>query len=210
VTDSTETRTCRCGYTGPASEFRKKLRDGRFRDLTTCPKCRKYHREIQRRDASNARRRAKRAAAKASPESYAAYRDEMLRAKYELSEDEYQRMFEEQGGQCWYCGAASTEKRLVVDHCHKTGVVRRLLCNSCNLGQGQMKDDWRILLKAAETLMGFEAVPLRILVQHANPALDVPAAPEIDGTTAGTGAQNDNGDLAQNRDQVPVLVTDFA
>ena len=53
-------------------------------------------------------------------------------------------MFEEQGGRCAIC---STEEpggngnHFSVDHNHKTGKVRALLCNHCNTGLGKFQDD---------------------------------------------------------------------
>jgi hypothetical protein len=52
----------------------------------------------------------------------------------------YEEMFAEQDGKCAICGCIS-ERRLDVDHCHKTGHVRALLCNDCNPGIGRLKDD---------------------------------------------------------------------
>ena len=62
-----------------------------------------------------------------------------LRLKYDITEEDYERMYEEQGGHCKICGAK--KKLLYIDHCHKTGKVRGLLCNHCNTGLGLLKDN---------------------------------------------------------------------
>ncbi len=49
---------------------------------------------------------------------------------------------------CYVCG----KHELHIDHCHESGRVRGLLCNSCNLGLGNFKDDIELLLKAVEYL----------------------------------------------------------
>ncbi len=70
---------------------------------------------------------------------------------YKLSAEQYGAMVEAQGGQCAICG--TTPERLVIDHCHETGVVRGLLCQSCNVGLGFMRDNPVALLAAAEYLV---------------------------------------------------------
>lgn len=70
-----------------------------------------------------------------------------LKAKYKLTEDEYLRLLDEQGGVCAICGKPETvrrgaaEPRLSVDHDHKTGRARGLLCQSCNVICGMFHDD---------------------------------------------------------------------
>lgn len=39
-----------------------------------------------------------------------------------------------------------------IDHCHKTGKVRGLLCKTCNTGIGHLKDDPNILRSAINYL----------------------------------------------------------
>jgi Recombination endonuclease VII len=61
----------------------------------------------------------------------------MLRQRYGIDHDEYERMLERQGGACAICGTerpAKNErwKRFDIDHCHRTGRVRGLLCKRCN------------------------------------------------------------------------------
>jgi hypothetical protein len=41
-----------------------------------------------------------------------------------------------------------------VDHCHRTGAVRGMLCGGCNTGMGQLGDDPVALLRAADYLLG--------------------------------------------------------
>lgn len=47
-------------------------------------------------------------------------------------------------------------KGLAVDHCHKTGQVRGLLCNRCNVAIGLMYDDIKLLEKAIAYLKKFQ------------------------------------------------------
>lgn len=77
-----------------------------------------------------------------------------LLKKYDLREIDYHRMLVEQGGGCKICGGTCTSgRRLAVDHCHKSGGVRGLLCRSCNVGLGHFKDSPKLLLLAAEYLL---------------------------------------------------------
>lgn len=50
---------------------------------------------------------------------------------YGLQKGEYGKLFEAQGGRCAIC-LGTRRQRLSVDHCHKTGRVRGLLCRTCN------------------------------------------------------------------------------
>lgn len=59
--------------------------------------------------------------------------------KYGLAESEYQTMFENQKGLCLICEMPQKHKKtdkLCVDHDHITGIVRGLLCNTCNVRLG--------------------------------------------------------------------------
>ena len=86
-------------------------------------------------------------------------RDYSYQTKYNFSVEEYNVMFEEQGGVCKICHLPQTNKRfthLCVDHDHDTGKVRGLLCDPCNRAIGLLKDDERILLNAIEYLRSSE------------------------------------------------------
>ena len=77
-----------------------------------------------------------------------------LRA-YGITLADYERMFAEQGGVCGICKKFRVSKshpRLNVDHDHKTGRVRGLLCWMCNRGIGLLGDSRERILSAAEYL----------------------------------------------------------
>ncbi len=59
-----------------------------------------------------------------------------------------------QDGRCAICDTTTPRGRGTwhADHDHKTGLVRGLLCNACNVGLGFLKDDPVLLRKAAEYL----------------------------------------------------------
>ncbi len=85
-------------------------------------------------------------------------RDNSYRSKYNITLEEYDRLFQQQRGTCAICRKKETAKneygvrRLAVDHCHATGKIRGLLCDNCNRGIGHFKDDPLRLIKAAEYL----------------------------------------------------------
>ncbi len=78
----------------------------------------------------------------------------MLLKNYGITYDEYITMFEQQDGYCAICGIHQSELKqaLCVDHNHKTGIVRGLLCNACNTLLGNAKDDPEILNKSIQYL----------------------------------------------------------
>lgn len=80
-----------------------------------------------------------------------------LRVKYGLTPEDFEAMLKNQRGKCAIpeCGAETPggrSKRWHVDHDHVTGVVRGLLCNSCNVGLGFFDDRPELLRAAAAYL----------------------------------------------------------
>jgi hypothetical protein len=73
------------------------------------------------------------------------YRDKDFRKKYGISYAVYVALFEKQNGVCASCQRAETKmqfgsvRMLSVDHDHKTGAVRGLLCGNCNHGIGMFR-----------------------------------------------------------------------
>lgn len=79
-----------------------------------------------------------------------------LRYFYSLTVEDYRELESRQGGKCSICGAHQDdlEQCLCVDHCHKTGRVRGLLCVKCNAGVGMFSDNPKILAAAIRYLKG--------------------------------------------------------
>ena len=65
-----------------------------------------------------------------------------LRQRYGIGIDEYDAMVEKQGNKCYICDKHRDEQRneLAVDHCHKQGTVRKLLCVRCNCLLGELRE----------------------------------------------------------------------
>lgn len=62
-------------------------------------------------------------------------------------------MKKEQGNRCLIC---KEDVQLVIDHCHRTGIVRGLLCENCNRGLGMFKENVANLAVAANYLLKFK------------------------------------------------------
>lgn len=76
-----------------------------------------------------------------------------LKRKYGLTLEEFKNLLKKQENKCAICGRSG---KLVVDHDHRTGKIRDLLCNNCNRGIGYLKDSSGVLLKAAQYLKSWE------------------------------------------------------
>ena len=73
-----------------------------------------------------------------------------------LSGDAYKAMLTSQGGACAICRTTDVPQAgvWISDHNHDTGSIRGLLCNSCNVGIGMLKDDPALLRAAIAYLEG--------------------------------------------------------
>jgi hypothetical protein len=75
---------------------------------------------------------------------YKVRRMELHRLKlYGISQQNYDLMFAAQEGKCAICKRGT--RRLGVDHCHKTGKVRGLLCVACNNALGLLQESEELL-----------------------------------------------------------------
>ena len=81
-----------------------------------------------------------------------------LKGAYGITVEEYNNLYTKQKGQCAICGSDKciTGRRLSVDHCHKTGKVRGLLCQLCNTAIGKFDDDIELLEAAIKYLKNMD------------------------------------------------------
>lgn len=84
-----------------------------------------------------------------------------VKFKYGLTRDQFDKMNADQGGVCAICGLPPTVQhkpgqtappRLAIDHDHLTGKVRGLLCVTCNLAIGYLRDNPSVVDNAAAYL----------------------------------------------------------
>jgi len=83
-----------------------------------------------------------------------------IRKKYGITLKQYNKMLKSQNNCCAICGKPEEEKeknksirKLAIDHDHKTGNVRGLLCGKCNKGIGLLQGNIKILINATKYLI---------------------------------------------------------
>lgn len=83
-------------------------------------------------------------------------KDKDLQTTYGIDLETYNAMLATQGNCCKICGThrEQLKRALCVDHCHTTGTVRGLLCDTCNRSLGLLKDSVKILERAIKYLEG--------------------------------------------------------
>lgn len=129
-----KTKTCtKCKKRKALSEFYR-LKNRKNKPAPACKECaRKKRREYARNHREKESRK---------------HREWSIKSAYGLTLEQYDQMFEEQGGVCKICGKINLDgRRLYIDHNHKTGKVRGLLCHKCNSLLGYVDDSIDYLLK---------------------------------------------------------------
>lgn len=143
-----------CGLKKEVAEFHKN--SNRFDGFSTiCKACsgirlKKYYIDNKKKVIEKVKARA------SNPYVVADKRNRNLKTNYGITEKDYQEMMIEQNYSCAICGINQSDLgyKLYVDHDHKTGKVRGLLCKHCNSGIGLFKDNKNILSKAIDYLRG--------------------------------------------------------
>jgi hypothetical protein len=81
---------------------------------------------------------------------YGGGREYHLRRRYGIGQADVDHMLAEQGGVCAVCAKPAPEH---VDHDHKTGLVRGMLCFNCNQALGNVRDSFAVLERLQEYLL---------------------------------------------------------
>lgn len=148
-------RTCtKCKQTKLVSDFRIRTRKTP-RPRSVCIECEAAYTRSQRLSLPIEERRNRKSAAYAKEKLTPAYRLQMLRRSIKMlglnSEKDLILAALEKQKLCAICHSAP-RSRLHIDHNHKTGKYRGLLCDNCNLGLGHFKDSPALLSKAINYL----------------------------------------------------------
>lgn len=142
-------RTCKtCGVVKALSEFPlgKNYRGGRKPNCNPCSRA--LHKAYRVANMDKVRGMWRKATKRYY--RYERFRDKKFKA-YGITAEEFQAMHIAQDGKCKICKQAGP---LDIDHCHKTGSVRGLLCGLCNRGLGCFRDDVARLTAALEYIQG--------------------------------------------------------
>lgn len=78
--------------------------------------------------------------------------DAHLRKTYGITLNDYHKLSATTDNKCFICGGGTSKNYLAVDHDHKSGEVRGLLCATCNKTLGRFRDDAGRFDKAASYL----------------------------------------------------------
>lgn len=134
----------KCGEEKSATAFNKLCVSKTGRD-TRCKVCtRKYHSSLYRKSEEHRKRTIKRSCIR------------NRQALYGISQEQFEARLIAQDGKCAVCMIPldGSRKTLVgsVDHNHKTGQIRGILCSQCNTALGLLKEDLKIFQRAISYL----------------------------------------------------------
>lgn len=85
--------------------------------------------------------------------------------RYGLTPEAFDSLLAGQGGVCAICGTGAPKRGWVVDHDHESGVVRGLLCHTCNVVLGYVNDDVKVLA-AAIAYLANQGATMALLSAH--------------------------------------------
>lgn len=89
-----------------------------------------------------------------------------LKNTYGITQEVYEKLLTSQNCKCAICKSiVDDSSKGHIDHCHKTGEIRGILCAQCNKGLGHFKDDANLLYTAIDYLKTHEGEKLLMYVK---------------------------------------------
>lgn len=88
-----------------------------------------------------------------------------LKNRYGLTQEQFNEMIKLQGNKCMICQRffySAKHTRPCIDHDHKTGKLRGIVCDRCNVLLGTAEDNVAILENSIEYLRGKSGMPASI------------------------------------------------
>lgn len=139
---------CQCEKSLEDFYIRKDRKDGHAGYCKACHKI--SHAKYYKANAEHVKAKASEFK-KNNPDKYKTYtKINHLRTTYGITPEDLVTLQTEQNHRCKCCGVQSN--KLHIDHCHKTGKIRGLLCQKCNMGIGLFNDNPELLIKASNYL----------------------------------------------------------
>lgn len=129
----------KCGVIKPNSEFNKKPDDKRIRQYSSnCKICQSLYAKVRNKSTRTKEKN----------------RIDKLRQNFGLSIEKYNNMLEAQNNKCAICNIDQRDlkRNFDVDHCHKTGKIRGLLCHNCNVAIGLFRENTEVIQNSIEYL----------------------------------------------------------
>lgn len=136
-----------CGEWKPLGDFYadKCRADGLY---PTCRRCAAEAKARSRAIHGNISPEYKRAWRAANPEKIRRHNRRRQLKEYGLTEESYAALLMQQDRRCKICACTAEGRALHVDHDHKTGRIRGLLCTNCNTALGLLKETPELFMRA--------------------------------------------------------------
>ena len=151
-------RQLNCGICGSEKRITI-LKSGK--EKLICDKCRREKSSLwQKQNKERVNEKNRKWAKDNYDKKYDNSKNSKLLKEYGITLDEYNKMSESQNHCCKICGKGETKElngtkwKLSVDHCHKTGKIRGLLCSKCNVGLAKFEEDEQQFINAIKYLKG--------------------------------------------------------
>lgn len=94
-----------------------------------------------------------------TPEARLSQKYKKLKYKYGITKQQYKNLCDSQNGRCAICEKElDMAKNTCIDHDHKTGKIRGILCSNCNRGLGGFMDNQEFTRSATEYLIKYKKV----------------------------------------------------